>query len=312
MPGYWTEATVVGESLQFILIAVDALRNTTNLGDWRYLAQTPSTFGAVGFDSPGTIDNSAWQCERVEATCKVHPTCGRIAAQMLAYPWGGHRKYSPDWLGRIVNWVNEKVGSFDNDGFHSFCHTPGSGHCWSYTFCLEEMLKWLCHADETADHCCPNLIVREACKNSPNSNECQVCVPHPAPDNIPAQPTQLRLPEWVPKVEPKIVPQSILRWLHPTAEDEAQNVMIEEEEKLAKKCQICSVLKNMKQPAQGDAIWWLLVSVKEVCNDNIMLCGQICGLYTGEGPFKEPDEMDNCEGWTKQCNELCPNSLITH
>merc|ERR1719195_1391484 len=176
IPGFWSHGTISGETLEDVIRFVDQAQAMIDPGDWRLLAQISQVWGATGFDSMGYNDNSDWDCEKVAATCEVHPSCARAAAQMLTSPWAGTKKYASSWGSKIKTYLGSK-GKFDEDGFHSYCHAEGEGYCWSYTDCIQEMMKWLCHDEATADRCCPNPWTKQVCKKDVNSDQCKVCLP---------------------------------------------------------------------------------------------------------------------------------------
>jgi hypothetical protein len=185
IPDQIKEIQVQNETLAMILGAVEKVREIASAQDWTFLAQAPAVYAAAGFDKPGVLDNGGWECDRIDATCAVHPQCARVAAQMLAYPFGGDKKYASSWTAKATTFASGLWGGkFDPDGFHSSCHVPGGAYCWSYTDCLQEMLNWLCAQEETAGPCCPSAEVATACREDVNGAACKVCVKpesHPIP-----------------------------------------------------------------------------------------------------------------------------------
>lgn len=177
IPDHIKEIQIKDETLAMVLGAVEKVQEVANSSDWALLAQTPAVFAAVGFDKIGILDNGGWECGKVEARCAVQPQCARVAAQMLAYPFGGDKTYASSWTKKAQTFAsNLWGGKFDSDGFHSSCHVPGGAYCWSYTDCLQEMLKWLCAQNETAGSCCPSAQVAYACREDVNGGGCNVCV----------------------------------------------------------------------------------------------------------------------------------------
>lgn len=140
------------------------------------LAQRVALYPSVGFDAAGTLDDATRPCETVTSQCKVHPQCGRVAAQMLVYPFSANRIYASTARAKVGTWLKSsfKPGAFDEHGYHSFCHAPGGAYCWTYTDCLHEMLKWLCSQTETHD-CCPGQEAAVECGHDVNSPDCEVC-----------------------------------------------------------------------------------------------------------------------------------------
>eukprot|EP00930_Biecheleria_cincta_P056617 TRINITY_DN42699_c0_g1_i1.p1 TRINITY_DN42699_c0_g1~~TRINITY_DN42699_c0_g1_i1.p1 ORF type:complete len:1098 (-),score=183.94 TRINITY_DN42699_c0_g1_i1:17-3310(-) len=311
VPGYWASASITGQSLEHILKLVRDLEAAAAPDDWRLLAQSSAAFAAVGFDGPGIVDNSDWKCDRVAATCSVHPTCGRVAAQMLAYPFGGDKKYASAPTSKIRTFFGQTLGQFDGDGFHSYCHAPGTAYCWSYTYCLEEMMKYLCSQPETAGVCCPDAQAAEACRDDVNGDGCKVCLPTDAPP-LTVEEKDVNATEFLsylpPTREPTPPDDATLRWLQPSANDIAETQSAAAAELLTKECQVCSELRSLQQPSQGDAVWWLMVSTGAQCSAHREFCGQVCGLYDGKSAFKEPDEMSDCKGWTQRCSERCADT----
>jgi len=308
VPGFWSHGAVSGQSLEHIIGFIDQAKAMIQPGDWRLMAQTAQVYGAAGFDSMGTIDNSNWDCEKVESRCEVHPSCARAAAQMLTYPWAGDKKYASSWGDKIKTWMFSK-GKFDKDGFHSYCHTQGEGYCWAYTDCIKEMMKWLCHDEATADRCCPSPFVRESCKKDVNSDNCKVCIREETQNQALEEDLTNKVQgPGMPTIERQAPDAATLAWLHPTAEDEKQLDVEDEEKELASQCEVCTMLREMKQPQTGDAIWWMLVYANSVCESNVMFCGEVCGFHSGTGPFLKPDDLDDCEGWRNRCSEKCPNA----
>ncbi|CAK0891069.1 unnamed protein product [Prorocentrum cordatum] len=182
IPGNIKEIQVQNETLAIILSAVEEAREVASEQDWKLLAQAPAVYAAAGFDKPGILDNGGWECDRIEAKCEVHPQCARVAAQMLAYPFGGDKKYASSWTAKATTFASSLWGGkFDSDGFHSSCHVPGGAYCWSYTDCLQEMLNWLCAQEETAGPCCPNADVATACREDVNGAGCKVCAKPESP-----------------------------------------------------------------------------------------------------------------------------------
>eukprot|EP00929_Paragymnodinium_shiwhaense_P095254 TRINITY_DN56275_c0_g1_i1.p1 TRINITY_DN56275_c0_g1~~TRINITY_DN56275_c0_g1_i1.p1 ORF type:complete len:1176 (+),score=306.51 TRINITY_DN56275_c0_g1_i1:101-3628(+) len=265
------------------------------------LGQMTATYGATGFDSPGVIDNSAWTCEWKERTCDVHPQCARIAAQMIAYPFAGDKKYAGKALAKIGTYVKSQWGSFDADGYHSFCHSPGTAYCWSYTDCLREMMNWLCAQEETAGVCCPNAKVALQCRANVNGDGCDVCTTHEAEPKM-AEVVNMtydfeedeRLE--APLQEPLEVQPRVMRWMKPTQrdmdEDAAAVKALKVAEEAAEQCSACSELSEY----HSDTPMWAVVSVFDSCRDDIAMCAKLCGLK-----LKKADDFDDCKGWRQRC-----------
>lgn len=308
VPGYWAFASLDAQSLEQMLNIVRDVEATAGPDDWRLLAQRSAAFAAVGFDGPGIQDNSEWKCDRVAATCSVHPTCGRVAAQMISYPFGGNKKYASTARTKMRTYFGQAGSKFDADGFHSYCHVPGVAYCWSYTYCLEEMMKYLCSQPETAGVCCPDVHTAEACRDDVNGDECKVCLPTDAP-LLKAEEKKENITEFLsylpPSREPSPIDEATLRWLQPSAEDVAETEAIAAEELRAQHCQVCAELRSS---STQDTPWWLAVSAGAQCSAHREFCGQVCGLHDGKGAFEEPDPMSDCEGWKERCSEQCAAS----
>lgn len=305
VPGYWDSADLDAQSLEQVLSVVRDVEAAAGPNDWRLLAQSSAAFAAAGFDSPGIQDNSDWKCDRVAATCSVHPTCGRVAAQMISYPFGGNKKYASTSISKIQTYFGQKKGKFDADGFHSYCHVPGTAYCWSYTYCLQEMMKYLCSQPETAGVCCPDVQTAEACRDNVNGDGCKVCLPTDAP-HLKAEEKEENITEFLsylpPRREPTPLEETTLRWLQPSAEDIAKTEAAAAAELLAQQCQVCAELRSS---FKKDSEWWLSVSAGAQCMAHREFCGQVCGLHDGNSAFEEPDPMSDCKGWTARCSEQC-------
>jgi len=188
---------------------------------------------------------------------------------MISYPFVSLKKYASTWTAKAATFIRSN-GTFNQDGFHSYCHTSASAYCWSYTFCLKEMLNWLCSQEETAEHCCPNPTVAAACKASVNSNECEVCEPTPEGNKRVVAPT----------IEPPEVSKETMMWLHRGLEEAA-----------AEKCNLCTAIRKMglEEPI------WAAVNTIKVCEDALEECRGFCGLGAAAS------ELDACKGWDGRC-----------
>lgn len=227
---------------------------------------------------------------------------------MIAYPFSGDKKYASAATAKIRTFWGQKNGQFDEDGFHNYCHVPGVAYCWSYTYCLEEMMKYLCSQPETAGVCCPDNQTAAACRDDVNGEECKVCLPTDAPP-LTVDESEFNMTEFLsylpPAREPTPLDEATRTWLQPSAKDIAESQSAAAAESLAQECQVCAELRSLRPPSQGDAQWWLSVASGAQCSAHREFCGQVCGLYDGQGAFKEPDEMSDCKGWTRRCSEQC-------
>jgi hypothetical protein len=269
-PEYWEYASINGPTLDAAINAVKNAHSQLQEGDWRILGQTTAAYGASGFDAPGVVDNSDWECKRTVATCSVHPRCARAAAQMIAYPFTGNKPYASSWHTKAATYLRNRSGSFDTDGYHNYCHTPDAAYCWSYTFCAEQMLNWLCSQEETAAHCCPSTEMAAICKADVNSEECRVCQPTEDPEKVN-----------LPYVTVQPPSEATMMFLKP-GELEAQ----------AEKCQLCERLKKMGEPM------WMAVTVLPECKDpeDLEECRELCG--------SPADDWATCTGYAETCDAL--------
>mmetsp|Transcript_117592 Transcript_117592/g.379531 ORF Transcript_117592/g.379531 Transcript_117592/m.379531 type:complete len:922 (+) Transcript_117592:74-2839(+) len=272
--GYWEFARVVGPTLEAVTAAFEAAFQEMSPKDVPILAMTPALYSAAGFDSPGVIDNGDWECEHQKAVCHVHPQCGRLAAQMLAYPFNsGAKKYASSSFDKVKTYIKSK-GTFDRHGFHSECHAPGLAYCWSYTTCLAEMMKWLCADAATAGHCCPNAKVAAACREDVNGEDCNVCVP----------PATTGKDFKAPTLEPSKLPAESVEWLQGGAEDAED----------ATGCEPCRALQKIGV----DKPIWLMVAGEGFCQEDEAACLELCGLS------EDADEFDQCKGWQETCASM--------
>eukprot|EP00928_Gymnodinium_smaydae_P011129 TRINITY_DN14146_c0_g1_i2.p1 TRINITY_DN14146_c0_g1~~TRINITY_DN14146_c0_g1_i2.p1 ORF type:complete len:732 (+),score=87.94 TRINITY_DN14146_c0_g1_i2:301-2196(+) len=277
--GFWSVAVLADESVELLSAIVMQAAQQSSTGVWTIVAQNPVTYSAVGFDSPGVVDNSDWDCDQTDATCAVHPQCGRMAVQMLQYPFGGNNTYAHSWTRRAMTFMTSPKGSFDADGFHDVCHVPGSAYCWTYTTCLQEMLKWLCHDAETADLCCPNDDVRKACYRDVNSDECGAVCSRPAAHDSPT-----------PTVDPRGVSADELAWIHPTQEDLLAEQAAREASAL---CDVCSSISSLGEQLPI----WAVVSMTPACKRDEKLCMDVCGFKS------QADDLDECSQWSDRCKQ---------
>jgi len=222
--------------------------------------------------------------------------CGRVAAQMLTYPFHGDKRYATSPLAKVSTWLGQRYGAFDGDGYHSYCHSPGTAYCWSYTYCLEEMMKWLCSQNETAGACCPSDPVATACSEDVNSPGCQICVPTDSP------PLKAEDAGSTKEIDPvvvrtKLVPEETLAWLTGGTTGPA----VADTEPTSAACPICEELRAQRA---GSGPIWAAVETMASCRASPELCTELC---FGTGSTSH-DEFSTCEAWSERCDKECSSS----
>jgi len=257
-------------------------------GEWALAAQSSATYAAVGFDSPGVVDNGAWECENTTQVCEVHPKCGRIAAQMLQYPFAGHKKYASSWYDKATTYRQAATSGilsrtnrfyFDLDGYHGYCHSPGLAYCWSYTACLREMLNWLCSQPETSEQCCPNQEVRAACREDVNGQGCQVCWDAIQPGHA--------FDESAEFIREGGLDNATASFLRADAEVLELQQRQADQEAAKDKCEVCAFLGKKEEGSRQ----WAFISSEGSCGKHEEICAEVCGF--GEA-VDEIDDWDSC------------------
>eukprot|EP00931_Biecheleriopsis_adriatica_P086235 TRINITY_DN60947_c0_g1_i1.p1 TRINITY_DN60947_c0_g1~~TRINITY_DN60947_c0_g1_i1.p1 ORF type:complete len:1132 (-),score=226.49 TRINITY_DN60947_c0_g1_i1:59-3388(-) len=288
VPGYWYKARIAGKTLDAALDTLEATLAKRRPGDLASIAQSPATYAAVGFDSPGVIDNGDWECQNTTQICEVHPKCGRIAAQMLQYPFAGNKQYASRWQDKVITYVQAAEAGilsslnnfyFDSDGYHGYCHSPGTAYCWSYTACLREMFNWLCSQPETSEQCCPNQEVRNACKKDVNDEGCNVCW-----DAIQPEMEFNESADYIYKGE---IRNETLEFIHPDASDLALREAMANKQAAEEKCDVCAYIKEEDENSRA----WAFISNSGACAKKPEICAEVCGF---DEPLDEIDDLAIC------------------
>lgn len=259
---------------------------------WPLLAQTPALYQSTDFSGAG-VGEAGWaesgcHVPQNQKSCAVQPQCARAATQMVSYPFGGFMGYAKGTAGKVRTWLSTsswtQTSSFDKDGFHSYCHSPGEAYCWSYTFCVEEMMKWLCSQPETADACCPNLATREACAIDVNSGACQVCVSETGGEDL----------EHYKFTRREAPPEKMYEFFKP--EEEEGDTALDDP---------CALIQQLvdETPSEREPMW-MLVQMKCDSQKLEKACWDKCfpGVEYNDKE-KKKKQYEGCKGWQEKCAE---------